>query len=114
MVASVLLHCNSFRDAGAISMFKRNEYIKGSICVLGTLLRATHPIIGGIIYHLPDTYELPLPLVFSSHIRLAVARTYIAELAFLFQSGSNTVGIGRGKVEVIAQVGNRDERLSGE
>lgn len=72
------------------------------------------PIIGGIIYHVPDTYEPPLPLAFSSHIRLAVACTDIAELAFLFQSGSNTVGIGRGKVEVITQVGNRDERLSGE
>lgn len=72
------------------------------------------PIIGGIIYHVPDIYDPLLTLTFSSHIRLAVARTYIAELAFLFQSGSNTVGIGRGKVEVIAQVGNRDERLSGE
>ena len=72
------------------------------------------PIIGGIIYHLPGTYELPLALAFSSHIHLAVVRTDITELAFRFQSGSNTVGIGRGKVEVIAQVGNRDERLSGE
>lgn len=27
---------------GAISMFKYGEYIKGSICVLGTLLRAKH------------------------------------------------------------------------
>ena len=31
------------------------------------------PIIGGIIYHVPGTYELPLALAFSSHIRLAVA-----------------------------------------
>lgn len=31
------------------------------------------PIIGGIIYHVLDTYEPPLALAFSSHIRLAVA-----------------------------------------
>ena len=71
------------------------------------------PIIGGIIYHVPYTHGHLLALTFSSHIHLAVACTDIAELAFLFQMGSNTVGIGRGKVEVIAQVGNRDERLSG-
>ena len=31
------------------------------------------PIIGGIIYHVPDIYEPLLALAFSSHIRLAVA-----------------------------------------
>lgn len=43
-----------------------------SVCLELYYEQHTH-IIGGIIYHVLDTYEPPLALAFSSHIRLAVA-----------------------------------------